>query len=269
MVAFRKRSNRRKTVIKKKSYKKKSNVKSTFTNRVKSVISRMAETKSSLMFRATNLVQYKSAGSAWLASIIPMTPYSTFLTISQGTGQGDRIGNSIRVKSLKLQGVLRPTPYNLTTNTDPQPFYVKLYFLTRKDSPSVISTTTNDVLQYGSSSQDFGTGLVNMGRPINTDEWTVHTMRTFKIGYSAYNGTSVDAAAQSYTNNDFKLNQFVNIDLTKYCTKIIKFDDNTTDPTSRNIVMYANIFYSDSKAAIASEIPCIFEYTVELKYDDM
>lgn len=269
MVAFRKRSFRKKSSTKKRAYKKKMpKSKMSFNKRVKMVVSTMAENKVANFRSALNLVQYR-AGVAWLASITPITPTASYLTIAQGSGQSDRTGNSIRVKSLKLTGVIRPTPYDLTTNTDPVPFFVKLFFLTRKDSPTAVYTAGTDVLQYGSTSESFGTGLVNLNRPINTDEWTVHTTRTYKIGFSNYGGTSIDNGAQSWANNDFKLMQFVNIDLTKHCVKNIKFDDNTSNASTRNIVMYANIYYADSRAAPAVEIPCIFEYAIDMQYEDM
>jgi len=49
----------------------------------------------------------------------------------------------------------------------------------------------------------------------------------YKVGYAAYAGIGNDTNAQFFENNDYKLNQFVNVDLTKYCVKNIKFDDNS------------------------------------------
>jgi len=268
MVAFRKRNNRKKTVIKKRSYKKKSNANATFSKKVKSVISRMAENKVA-NFRGSINMQAATATS-WITTLIPCTPYTSYLAIDQGVGQGQRIGNSIRLKKLKLSGVLRPLPYNLTTNTDPVPLFIKLMFMTRKDSTTTVNTNVNDLLQYGSSSESPGYQLVNLTRPVNTDDWTVHTVRTFKLGYSAYAGTSVDVAAQSFTNNDFKLNHFVNIDLTKYCPKIIKFDDNSFLPNSRNLVMYPFVYRADSsQPTTTAEIPAIFDLNLDMQFEDM
>jgi len=268
MVAYRKRNYRRKSSIKKRTYKKKSNVKTSFAKKVKSVISRMAENKMS-NFRGSLNIQAATATS-WANSVIPCTPYTSFLAIDQGTGQGQRIGNSIRVKKLKISGVLRPLPYNVTTNTDPVPLFVKLMFMTRKDSTTVVSPIVSDLLQYGGASESMGFQLGHIMRPINLDDWTVHTTRTFKLGYSSYEGTSIDPAAQSFANNDFKLCHFVNVDLTKYCPKVIKFDDNTFLPSTRNVVMYPFVYRADASAPITNaEIPAVFEMNLDFQYEDI
>lgn len=244
--------------------------KPTFDKRVKAVISRLAENKVSNFRAATNLVPYTNVN--WNTSVIPMTPDTLFLSIVQGTGQGARIGNSIRLKSLKFSGVIRPLPYNATSNPLPVPLYIKLYFLTRKDNPSGITGTLGDLLQYGNSSESPGNSaaIFNLNRMVNTDEWMLHTTRTYKLGYANYGGTGGSLDSQLHANNDFKLNHFVNVDLTKYCVKTIKFDDNTTDATTRNIVMYPVVYTHDgSVLPDLSSIPARLEYSLDMTYEDM
>jgi len=272
MVAFRnfkKSGYRKKTGSKKRSYpKKKTGV--SFEKRVKTVISKMAENKSQAFRISMDLCPYTS--TVWDTKIVPMTPDTLFCTITQGTGQGNRIGNSIRVKSLKFNANLRCLPYNATTNALPVPCFVKLLFLTRKDTPTNITSSLEDVLQFGNGSEGPGNSqnLFRMMRPINTDEWTYHTSRTYKLGFAAYEGVgSAGRGAQMFfANNDFKLNHFVKIDLTKYCTKTIKFDDNSSDPSTRNIVMYPLVYAADY-SDITNQFPVAIDYSIDIVYEDM
>lgn len=241
--------------------------KPTFDKRVKAVISRMAENKIQNYRGTINVRAQTSTG--WDTTVIPCTPFTAFLSIPQGVSQGERVGNTIRVKKLKFSGVLRPLPYNATSNPEPTPLFVKIMWMTRKDSPMEIFTSMSDLLQFGGSSESPGFQLVNLQRPINLDEWTVHTHRTYKLGYSAYNGISSDTNYQFYENNDFKMNQFVNVDLTKYCVKNIKFDDNSVNPTTRNICMYAMVYRADSGTPAITDLPAALDFNLDFEYEDV
>lgn len=257
---------------KKRVYRRRARVpptkKPTFAKRVKSVISKMAENKNVNFHGTVPLYPYGS--TLWGDGILTCTPDSLFLAIDQGVGQGDRVGNSIRVKSLKMTGVLRTLPYNAITNPNPCPFYVKMFFLTRKDTPTDVFGSLEDLLRFGNSAESPGHSgfLQNLYRPVNTDNWTIHTTRIFKLGYGSYTGTSTDPDQQAYSNNDFKLNHFINIDLTKYCTKQIKFNDNTTTPSTRNIVMYPVVYTADGTNQNNYQM-CKMDVALDIVYEDI
>nr|QTE03363.1 MAG: putative capsid protein [Fringilla montifringilla CRESS-DNA-virus sp.] len=242
--------------------------KTSFTKKVKSVISRMAENKNASFRGSIPLYMYGAAN--WGNSITVCTPETLFLSIQQGVGQGDRIGNSIRVKSLKMTGVLRAMPYNLTTNQTPVPCFVKFLFMTRKDTPTQVYGGLSDLLQYGDSAEGPGNSanIRSLYRPVNTDVWTYHTTRIYKLGFASNSGTGAVAGSAYLANNDFKLCQFVNIDLTKYCTKIIKWNDNITDPSTRNVVLYP-ILYTADGTILNGNSPVNFDYALDITYEDM
>ena len=58
---------------------------------------------------------------------VPIGPSSTSYLISQGAGQGQRIGNVIRVKKVILKYYLFPMPYDAETLTVPQPQLVRIW----------------------------------------------------------------------------------------------------------------------------------------------
>jgi len=266
MVAFRKNKKYvKKSGSKKRVYKSK-NSNASFNKKVKAVISRMVETKVSdyragIAIPAVNNANYS-------VSIVPCTPFQSFLSIPQGTGQGERIGNEIKIKKLEIKGVITATGYNAGSNLSPRPIFVKLFFLTRKDSPMELYSSTTDIFQYGSSSEGFGSALFNCMRKVNTDEWMVHTTRTFKVGYASNDGTGGISGNQYYNNNDFKLSNMFSLDLTKYCVKTFKFDDNTVNPTTRNIVMYPIMWTCDSTTVGAGEVLANLQYNLHCEYED-
>lgn len=242
--------------------------KTNFAKRVKTVISRMAENKNQSFRGSTPLYMYGAA--LWGDSIITCTPESLFLSIQQGVGQGDRVGNAVRVKSLKLTGVLRAAPYNAVSNPTPVPCYVKFLFLTRKDTPTAVYGGLADLLKYGNSAEGPGNSanIRALYRPVNTDLWTYHATKIFKVGNAINTGSGAVVGSAHYANNDFKLCNFVNIDLTKYCTKIIKWNDNITDPSTRNVVLYP-ILYTADGSVIAGTNPVIFDYALDISYEDL
>lgn len=248
------------------NYKKKV-PKVSFEKRVKNVISHIAETKTAEYRGSLNMLSANNVN--YITGIIPCTPFTSYLSIPQGTGASERIGNQIRIKKLSLKGVIIPSAYNATTNPNPRPQFVKLFFLTRKDSPMEIYSTLTDVFQYGTTSEGFGTALYNLMRPINTDEWMCHLTKTFKVGYASSTGTGGVAGSEYYANNEFKITNFVNVDLTKYCPKIFKFDDNTVNPSSRNIILYPVVYTADGSVYGGGEVPATFQYNLQVEYYDM
>jgi len=266
MVAFRKnRKSAKKTPYKKRAYKRK-NPTASFNKKVKAVISRMVENKSS-DYRGT--IPIPAVNNAnYSVSIVPCTPFTSFLSIPQGTGQGERTGNEIKIKKLAINGVITASGYNASSNVNPRPIFVKLFFLTRKDSPMELFSQTTDIFQYGSNSEGFGSSLYNIMRKVNTDEWMVHTTKTFKVGYATMDGTGGISGNQYYSNNDFKLSNMFSLDLTKYAIKTTRFDDNSVNPTTRNIVMYPIMWTCDSTTIGTGEVLANLQYNLHCEYED-
>lgn len=57
----------------------------------------------------------------------PMCPLTAFWTIPQGVGQGGRIGNVIKIRKVRLNYILRPTPYDALVNPAPQPSEIQMF----------------------------------------------------------------------------------------------------------------------------------------------
>lgn len=274
---YRKKTTRRS--YKKKAYKRKSYArkapakKSSLKKMVKREIARNIEDKTFQVFNDAHDILPSNSGG-FDATIIPVTPFSgAYLTITQGVGQGQRIGNRIKIKKLKFSAIVYPQGYNVTTNPTPAPCQIKFWFFYDKEEPQTVPTpqTNGDFLQYGNTSIGFGNRLFDHLAPYNQDRYRVLCTRTVKVGYAEYGGTGATGSIPTQgnlANNDFKLNAKVVVDLTPYCVKNVIFRDTAATPTTRGIYMMAEPVYANGSAIAAATIPCRMNWLQEIVYED-
>lgn len=237
---------------------------------VRKEIARNVENKTFQYVGNPGLDIVPSNSAAFDPNIIPVTPFSGYLAISQGTTQGQRIGNKIKIKSLRIGGVIYPLAYNATTNVTPAPVQIKMWFFYDKEEPQTIPSVqgSGDFLQFGSTSLPLQNQLFDHTMPVNTDRYRVLTTRTYKIGYASYLGTGTQPQQGNFSNNDFKLNCNFNINLTKYAVKIVNFRDNALTPTTRGIYMMAQAVYANGTAIAGSQVPARMSYMLTCDYED-
>lgn len=204
------------------------------------------------------------------SSIIPVAPYASYLQINQGSTQGGRIANKIKIKKLKLGGVLIPLGYNGTTNLQPVPLNVKMWlFYDKEDTQNIPTVAANgDFFQFGSTTLGFQDKLFDHAMPVNKDRYRVLATRNFKIGYASYTGTGSVPTQGNFANNDFKLNVNINMDITKYVPKTYTFRDNNSIPTTRGLYMMFQPVYANGNAMASTQIPARFSYMLSVDYED-
>lgn len=236
---------------------------------VKAVIARDVETKSKQLYDESQNI-YPADSPSWLGSIFPVSPYTTFLDISQGTGEGQRIGNVIKTKSLFFKGIIWPAAYNVTTNLDPQPTIINMWIICDKEGPTQLPSSDIDsqFIQLGNSAQGLTDSLIDGLATVNTDRYRVFAKRTFKLGYAAYTGTSFDADRQQYANNDFKMSCKFNINLTKHMVKKVRFNDNNTIPLTRGLFCVLQSIYANGSVIATTQRVAALAYTLDYKYED-
>jgi len=207
-------------------------------------------------------------------NIFPVGVDPGSLVISQGTGQGQRIGNEIKTKKLMFKGTIHPLPYDATFNANPRPLQVKMYIFYQKDTPTAVPNPMAGpgFFQNGSVTKGFQNDLVDMWSPVNTDAYRILTTRTFKLGFADYSGTVQNASVrdgyQSFTNNEFRLNANFSVDLTKYYPQRVKFNDNTTVPTTRGL--FCMFQYVDAGGGVlpTTAYMCNVQYMLDYQYED-
>jgi len=200
----------------------------------------------------------------------PMLPYTGYWSIGQGVTQGTRIGNQVKVRKLMLNYVLRPMPYNATTNVVPQPTEVDLFlgYLNQNSGTLPVAADISNLFQSGAGvAAPVGT-LRDLISSINADYWTIKKRWRHKIGYAAYGGTGTDAPSQSYTNNDFKLNVVKKLNITNLVNKNLKFNDATSSVQGKNLFFMFQAVASSGGAFSATTTPCNIEFWIDLEYED-
>jgi len=177
---------------------------------------------------------------------VPSTIYSitdsVLGQITQGSGQGQRVGNMIQISNFNVRGVLScdvvPSQSNLTN----APSYVKFWFFRPRNciDYATFNDTLSNFFQNGSASVGFSNTLIDLIRPINKDFFIIYETRKFKLGRS-----DADPSGNRLGNNDFKLSATFNVNLTKHLPKKIKFDDVTSNPVNTLIIWMAAIYNAD------------------------
>lgn len=185
-----------------------------------------------------------NAGAIDTAIMFSLTP-NTAVTfpqgqgaLSQGVGQGNRIGNAVEFTKGTLRMMISCNPYNLSTNPIPQPIVVKIFVgYDKTRAYGMPDPGLPDFFQNGSSTRPPTGTLLDMFSLVNKDRYVICYSRTVKVGNAELFGTSTDPAGQQanqyFTNNDYKLNPVVNINFSKKMIHRAKFDDTTNTQTQR------------------------------------
>lgn len=235
---------------------------------IKKEFSRNAENKCAQYYGTLLNIGPVANTAVFANSVIPISPYASYLSIQQGTSQGQRVGNRIKIKNLTFKGSFVPSAYNATTNPVPRPCNIVMWLFYKYDNPDTLTVPGNDFLQLGGSSQALTGGIIDQTAPINTDSYRVLAKRVFKLGFAAYEGTGITVSQQAFHNNDYKYNCPFSINVTKYLVKNVKFDDNTTSPTTRGLFACFEAVSATGGAMTSAYIPAELSYTLDCSYED-
>lgn len=219
-------------------------------------------------YQDRSIVVTNFTGPSFITGVFPVTPSSGGLSILQGVGQGDRVGNRITIKSIAFRGNVVPAPYNAVTNPAPKPTLVRMLLLTDRDNPTIVASPSTDFFQSGSTSAAPSGNIVDIYRPVNLDRYTVYHDQEFRMGYSNNGGTGVSVASQSYSNNDFNFCSEWNIDVAKFLRKkVYDFDDNTAN--SSNDVITAVFLCAPADGSIPGSVNVgLANYVLSCTYTD-
>lgn len=189
---------------------------------------------------------------------------STFgYNINQGTSNAQRIGNRVRTVSLITNYTITPNGYNATTNPSPQPQVVIIYFFKSKLAPSsdvTVSDMLNRFFENGPTMAGLSGYLMDLNRKICPDTFTYLTHRVHKIGYASNSATGAMPNYANQSNNDFKLFVKGKINLTKYCPKVIRWDDNSLVNNEWVFCVHQTLNVGDVPGSLTT-------YPVSINYD--
>lgn len=267
-----KRAFAKKRTYNRKSYARKTTArKMTVKRMIRREIARNVENKTIQAYNY-NFPIYHPSSTNFLNNVMELGPAGSAMAISQGTGQGNRIGNTIKTKKLTWKGTIVPLPQESTTNPNPRPQQVKLWIFYDKTDPTAVPDPRTNFFQNGNSSKGFQDDLADLWSPVNTDRYRILTSRTFKLGYSQYAGTAATPAnqgqQQAYSNNDFKYNCDFSIDLTKYYPQIVKYNDASNAPTTRGLYALWTTVAADGAVMNAAWTTAAAQFVQTYEYED-
>lgn len=216
---------------------------------------------------------YGSAGGLFLTNNFwPLSPWSGVLGINQGTGQGDRVGNKIKIMKSILKLVFLPLQWHSTTNPNPIPMNMNVFIFKTKPGSTNLTDVgtiiTNDFFQVGNASAGFANNLTDLNGMINKDKIILHYHKVFKLGYALANGTGPLVGQQYFANNDYKYNQIVNIDITKMLIKNVSFEDTVATATTSPTFLLVQPVWADNQSIPATTIPAYMSMSVHTEYED-
>lgn len=199
----------------------------------------------------------------------PIGPSSTSYLISQGAGQGQRVGNVIRVKKVILKYYLFPLPYDAETLTTPMPQLVRIWVGNVRSDLSVRpdSTYMAKLYQSGNIAVPPTSTVDDMLAPINKDLFVEKASRIHKVGHSILDPANANVQNNQYfSNNDFIAGNMGYIDCTKFFRTKLHFDDTTNTPDS-NVFMWMEAVNCDNTQSL--EGPSVkMVYNIEFVYED-
>ena len=248
MAYKRKRTYKTKRYSKKRYAKKTTRVSPRVKSYVKREIARQAENK---------IVATTSDGSTVLNYITDAQFRYLNIPLSQGTGQGQRVGNAIRLKKAMLRISLWCS--NAVANTT-IPKYFDIYIVKLKMANDGVTTAEANVfLQLGNTSTSYGGDPLDGMRTVNNDVWTYcYHKRVLMIN-------STDVTNQNGYAGRSSIN--LSINCTKWLKKIQKYNDTTSSPTNDNLFLAIGATFADLSVR-AQQVIGYYDSQFEYQYED-
>jgi len=198
------------------------------------------------------------------SQIIPMS-FTAFNSInlnavwslSQGTGQGNRVGNHITPKTWRMKGYWS-VPYNTNSCV---PFIIKMYIFKLKSGFAIPVGNTN-FYQNGNTSIAPTLTFIDQLKEVNKNLFTVYHQRVIKVG------TANLSATLGAANNDFKNIVPFSIDLLKYQKASLHYNDTTTAPSNSGLYMCYTACLADGSVFTTSFGAPNLTYEIQASFED-
>lgn len=206
------------------------------------------------------IIQFSSSGTTpnGVQSVLPL--------ITQGVGEGQRIGNSIRCKGLYIKGHITinwsTVAGGVSSNITTPEIYIRMVILDQKDQVANGINSTSILDQAGAGFSPNGT-MQGMYLPVDKKEFNVYYDKVFKIKNPLFFPSSTTA----YINPNVQCTRTFSAKLLG--NKLWKYGSNAaTIPTSANPQILA--FYIDPSNIARSNSLAVAEYSyvTTMYYED-
>lgn len=266
-MGFTKSKSTKKRTLRKKRVTKKGSVAVAVKKYVKQQLHKNVENKVQNVQAGANFGAITNSPSMY---VYPMTPYAAYWTIGQGVTQNTRIGNQIKPVKVMLNYVIRPNPYDATTNGGPTPMQIDMFLGYVKATPSVLPTAIDMqyLFQIGNTSGPPIGNLTDVISSVNKDYWVIKKRWSHKVGYSLATGTGSNIQYQYFANNDFKMNVTKRLNITDMIPSTITFNDGGLATTAKGLFFFYQGISSAGNILAGTQLPCNIQYWVDFEYED-
>ena len=238
-------------VPKRKPYKK---ITKTDINRA---ISRRLENKTTVDFAANQTIIPADAG-------FPPTTRYLLPILTQGLGQGGRIGNSVHIRSGKICMFINMAKNS--TNVDISPLMVRIWVLSYKAANNNAAPSFTTFFQTGNATVGFQKTMLDMILPVNTDQFTVYFDKTYKIGFGGIPATNTNA---SVLLDDSSINKRIDIDWGQHFKQSLDYNDTDNVPQNRNLHIVWQAVQADGSSPTSTTVSgAEYHLTNTVKYED-
>ena len=227
---------------------------------IKKTITQMAE-KKIYLFSGANLSLFTVAGTAPNAfSLVP--------SITQGAGQNQRIGNSIKVVSGTIRGHIIVRPYDAIINPTVAPVSIKFWLCQylKSNTTSIGSTdAASAFFDTGAGTSGMTGNIVDLDFYPNTDSWKVLETQQYRLGLSGGTNNAASTVVTFFDNSpaqiafEFKFGSRLGTCL---------FNDTTNDTTNRSLFLVVQPVYSNG-ATTSGFAPVEMDYATQLTFIDI
>lgn len=184
-------------------------------------------------------------------------------TISLGNQHSQRIGNSVRVMSAKIDIVVNNAVYNSITNPNTGPIIYRWFIMSQiKDNSNSFSgggffelNNSSTIIQYNNLDQVLA---------VNKSQYRVHKQGRFTLGCTALSSGFPSANSQ-FDNNKFSICKTIYFN--KYIAKKLLYDDGGTTPTNTNCWLVILPTYANG-SGVSGYTPGNITYAIHYNYED-
>lgn len=191
------------------------------------------------------------------SSTMPIA-FSLLPSLPNGDTQGTRVGNSIKVKELRLKGCV----YRRGAAATDAPLMVRLYIGRLRDNLDTPVLTDYNRLFYGTNGAETNASSQvrdTMYYPIQSDYWDIKYVKTMFLGLAG--GTT------TYSSNDVKTDYEIDLDCTKYVKKLWKYSAGNNYPQNEGLFAFL-VPWTMDESAPAGVYQAAFALTKTIKYSD-
>jgi hypothetical protein len=147
---------------------------------------------------------------------------------------------------------------------------VLIYLLTRRDTAQGLPTASLPYFyQSGSTAVNPSGYIPDKFNSTNSDLYRIYKKYVLKVGPASNTGAGANLNNQYWANNDFKLNQSLTIDFTKYMIKNAKFNDSVTnEPVNRGLWLAMEAVSATNTGMSVGQLPVKYLAEIDLRWKD-